>query len=237
MFTKTKMFLLTALLASVALMASLIVYSGINQSAPISGPYGAKEYKRNVQSALASCGGIFLTNPIDNKFWGTIPPKYQDFALDRIPTQFVQIPTYGFMVNKPTDPSLIKVYDKKDTIPEIPTINRLLYDGYNIIWYDPFLAPNNDVAELKKFAAELNKNKPTTAVMPFVLKDRAIPFAKSFAFSTWGASQSCQSFNIDTYKQFVQFSEENGVDHSGKPQEAPLSYEGLFYAPHPETAK
>lgn len=236
MFTSTKTFILTAI--SLAFTVLILAVCAIpNQSAPVDGPYGAAEYKRNVVSATASCGGIFLTKDIDEKFYGTIPAKYADTDLNIIPTQFVQIPTYGFMVNEPTDPKVVKFYDKSfDNVFPMPVIYRMMWDGYNIIWYDPILTPNNELKDLKTYADKLNKDAPTTVVLPFNLPDRKIPFTKNFAFSSWGASQSCGTFSEDAYTQFVSFSQENAPAHSGTPQVAPLSPDGLFYAPRPEAA-
>lgn len=235
MFTSTKVFIISAISLALVLLFTLV--SALpNHSDPVAGPYGATEYKRNVTSAAHSCGGIFLTEDPYYKFYGVIPEKFRDIDLNDVPTQYVQIPTYGFMVPEKTDPAKVKFYDKSfDNVFPMPVIYRMLWDGYDIIWYDPILTPDSELEPLRKYVDELNTPNPTTVALPFLLPDRNIPFNKKYAFSTWGASQSCMEMTIEIWEQFQNFTDATAPDHSGEPPVAPLSHEGLFYAPYLET--
>jgi hypothetical protein len=238
MFFKTKVFISSIMTVFIiALFTVISVAPDISE--PVPGQYGLVEYKRNSVSAVASCGGIFLTNPVNPLYYGVIPEKYENYNLDGIPSTPFQIPTYGFMVKEPTSPDLIRVYDRNepDAYLSFPVVNRMLWDGYKIIWYAPFFISDEELQFLKDYAAEYNKTEKKLAVIPFHMKNRTIPYNKNYAFSSWGATQSCERFNEDTFNQFIMFADENSDFHGGEPPVAPLSPEGLFFAPPPEQIK
>ena len=238
MFFKTKVFLTTIITIILTGLFTVIIVAP-DPSTPTPGQYGLMEHKRNSVSAVASCGGIFLQNPVNPFYYGVIPERYEETNLDIIPTTPFQIPTYGFMVKEPTSPDLIRMYDRNepDAYFSFPVVNRMLWDGYKIIWYAPFFISDEELQFLKNYEAEYNKTEKTLAVIPFHMRNRTIPYNKNYAFSSWGATQSCERFNEDTFNQFVKFADENSDIHGGEPHVAPLSPEGLFFAPPPEPVK
>lgn len=230
MFTKTKIYILGFLSITLTLLLTATL-SIPNRLEPKDGPYGSTEYPPKALAASEGCGGIFIFD-LDQKYWGSIPKKVkQGFEDDNVPKQPVNIPSIGFMSREAIDPLTAGAYDTTFQGYSDEKINRILWEGYNIIWYSMKM-PQKDVEELWDFVLVLNKDTPTTFMLPYNLDGRSIPFSRDVAFSSWGASQSCRTFNPLVYKKFYEFVKENQPEHGGIPPEAPLDkYNELYVLP------
>lgn len=231
MFTKTKLYIL----GFIAICLSLLMVATLNipdRNEPKDGPYGSTEYPPSALAASKGCGGIFVFDKLDNKYWGLIPDELkQAHEADNVPQQPVNIPSIGFISPTPIDKAEVGVYDYTFGGYDDPKINRILWEGYNIIWYS-LKMPKEDVLSLRDYVISLNKAEPTTFLLPYRLAGREIPFSRDVAFSSWGSSQSCKIFDTRVYQNFLSFTAKNAPNNGGEPPLAPLDkYNELYQQP------
>lgn len=233
MFTKTKLYISLFLVASITfLINATLAIPDRNQ--PKDGPYGSTEYAQSALAASKGCGGIFVFDKLEDKYWGQIPEELkQSHEADNVPLQPVNIPSIGFISPEPIDPAEVGVYDPTFKNYTDPKINRILWEGYNIIWYS-LKTPKEDVEALRSYVLSLNEAEPTTYLLPYNMEGREIPFSRDYAFSTWGASQSCQTFDKRVYQDFLTFAAKTAPNNGGEPPIAPLDEYGELYALEPE---
>lgn len=234
MFTKTKLYISLFVLSSIFILLNATL-SIPDRNEPKDGPYGSTEYAQTALAASKGCGGIFVYDKLDEKYWGEIPEDLkQSHEADNVPKQPVNIPTIGFISPEPIDPAEVGVYDPTFKGYSDPKINRILWEGYNIIWYS-LKTPPADVEALRSYVVSLNEAEPTTYLLPYNMAGREIPFSRDYAFSTWAASQSCGKFDKRVYQDFLSFAAITSPNNGGEPPVAPLDEYGELFVQTPET--
>jgi hypothetical protein len=195
MFTKTK--LLLAFLAAfiVVVVVSLTLNLPNNLTPKENTSFQATEYPATVAQSIRSCGSTFQFD-IDPEWYGTIPENYTG----RIPLQPMVIPAYGFMSDKPFNKDNLG-FHTKDNLLDSTEVNRALWEGVTIVWYEESATPTT-LKEISVFADERNAQGLPMMVLPHTLSDKKIPYDRSYAFSNWGVTQSCATFDIPIFDTF-----------------------------------
>lgn len=227
MFTKTKLYISGFLVLALGSLL-LATISIPDASQPKASEGQSWQYQPTAVAAANGCGGVFIFD-INKEWYGTIPESIvQGHPDDGIPSQEVNIPTYGFMSREAFAPEKVGVYDKTFTGFPRQDINRALWDGYNIIWYNKKVTAEQ-FDKMSKYVASLNTSKPTTFLLPYTIAERNIPYNRDIAFSSWGASESCLTFDTNAYNQFVDAAKTRAPKHEGVPPVAPLDSVGRLY--------
>lgn len=180
------------------------------------GPERAIMYPAPVKDVLHSCGDIFLFYPEKGKY-GVVPDSVLYSKDGKIPTVPTRIPSYGYMSPEPFDPPK-RVYTTKDKVlPSNIQIMRGMWEGYYFAWYHPDKATPSQVNYLKGLTEKHSK----LIVLPWVGMDTKMPFDRSFSFSTWNISQSCESIEEGTVESFLSLNDPKPRDRDNPPM-APL---------------
>lgn len=233
MFTKTKILLSFILITVLTLLVTATLALPDN-SEPRPSQYGAIEYPATVIAAVNQCGSVFYFEP-DPKWYGTIPISIQQNGPDDgIPAQPTNIPVYGYMTREPFNPEFVGTYDKTFEGFSRQDINRAMWDGYYFIWYS-MNTPNDKYEQLVEFVETQNSRTSTPKIIlsPFKITDREIPSGRDIAFSTWGVSQSCDTFDPKIFEAFEDFTIEHSTPR-GEPPVAPIAPYGGLYPITPE---
>lgn len=165
------------------------------------------------EGIIAGCGPIFSTYEKDQK--GMAQAGVVDFTKvaqnrngDPITPIVVKriIPAYGYMTDTPPSDT-VNFYSLNDTPPPLSATLRAMYDGRTIIWYTPQIT-SIDLNSLKEYA----DNTPNTMVIPWINDTIGLrgsknsinmPRNRSFAFSTWGVTQSCDDWKPGVAEHFT----------------------------------
>ena len=138
----------------------------------------------------------------------------------------MNLPAYGYMDSKPFDTGQIGVYLKNFEGFTTPIILRALWDGIDIIWYNPEITDAN-YSEMENIVSQRIQRGEQIMLLPFTIEDKQIPLNRNFAMSSWGVTQSCLIFDEGVYDSFVKF---NDTVYSERdkinPQVAPLDENG-----------
>lgn len=206
------------LIFSIFLMGTLVLLTFItsvswqtSDNRAMAGPYNARSYLPSTESILQGCGQI-------NVFTNTrfTPQRITPEAVTNIlivPQAPMGVPAFGHISTEPLDPEK-RFYAVTDDLSQIDILKVVasLYEGDNIIWYDADL---ND--EALPALRNIAKSDPNVFVLPWTTETRSlrslinIPMDRKYAYSTWGASQTCSSFSKTSFEEFISMARSHAI--------------------------
>lgn len=197
----------TILIGTLLLIVGFIVQPLFSTDTRLNGANGGTAHKTSVQGLIAECGDLFTFRPIAKQDYGVLPENYEGV----VPAHSMVIPAYGFMPNLDTD------YEDlgENGLTELG-INRLLWDGYTIIWLGKNV-PNTGVEHIK---ATIENAPVQIREKTLLLKweyRKNIPMDRNIAFSSWGVTQSCGIYDYGVYSEYLQFVKQQPLQPSGEP--------------------
>jgi hypothetical protein len=186
-----------------------------SQSAPARIDAYSVSYPGGLDEIANACGDIYRFTPT-RAWYGIIPDSiYNAFQKTNIKLaaglqhHYMSVPVYGYMDRTLLPKSAVKFYSQTDD-PKYAsyTILRMMYDyKTTVIWYNT-RATDDEVTAIKKYVAQ----HPNTLALPWHNYNGApIPLKRHFAFSSWGISQTCTSFDVNVLNKFTAFTSKHVV--------------------------
>lgn len=222
--TKTKL-VLGGVIAAVLASLTVATLNLPSQMTPSQGQYGAVVYPGNLNTTVNGCGDVFRFST-NESLYGVIPQEAYATAQTKtiIPTHPMIVPVYGYMSDRGLKKNEVKFYERKG-YPDFPRqqILRTMWDdNTTVIWYDEN-ATAADVFRIKKYTTE----HTNVLAVPWTGVD-ALPMNRHIAFSTWGISQSCNTFDNSVLNDFQNFKKVHPVKHTVTPPVKKLNKFGLL---------
>lgn len=206
----TKLVLAGLLLTGV----TLLTFSAFNQPNRVErqpSAYGSVIIPPASDGILTQCGDVFLWE--DPMNYGLIPENYEG---EEIPRHPMAVPVYGYMAASFDETKYNDVGFLEENPYSYPEIVRALWDGYQIIWYgDTYGEEAYDF--VKDAAKTTDAENGTKTLVLFWGYGESLPADRVLGFSSWGASQTCQSFALETYEKFVDYANEVKPEQQNPP--------------------
>lgn len=185
------------------MVASLLV--GPNPELPKAGQWGSTMYPADVTSLIAECGDTFEFNP-DEKYYGAIPDGYfsdpnSGVEVARtVPNHPMRIPAFGYFIEDENLTPEKKFFTESDreTLPPRHIFLKYMWDGWKIVWY----APDIDEDTLAAIQEYVGARDDTIAIPWF--DEAAMPLDRSFSFSAWNLTRSCDKWDSDVATAFIE---------------------------------
>lgn len=220
-------------LTAVSLLGIFVAAASGNVVASSPGPYGSRAYIPSTSAVIAGCGKIFRFFPPAEQH-GLF--NYEDVARKegsdyiRIPVPPMRVPAYGFMVHDNVLDHSDYYIAPNDEPPALESILFSMYHGIRILWYMPD-ANQSTIRHVQRLARE---HEDVIAIpwrveslgLPKTLKAHTMPEERSFAFSSWGVTQSCEHLSDEAFAEFLEFAEEKGPTRAEEPPRAVLTEDG-----------
>lgn len=207
-------------LSFMLIIASMVVFLivGPDPQAVQDGDFGSRTYPADTESLIAGCGDTFTFSPEQNNY-GALP---DDFFVDpngplprkrTVPNHPMIVPAYGYFINDPSVKFSKKFYTLKDLpvietpVDRLPGLQRveylkMMWNGYKIIWYMDEIDQQTKDA-IKTYVSE----RDDVVAMPWT-SDVALPMGRSFGFSAWNVTRSCNFWDSDVASKFVSFADD-----------------------------
>lgn len=195
-------------------------YTGANQSTI---------YPANLRSIATSCGDIFQFAP-DEKDYGIIPQSVLDQETPVIPDHPMTIPVYGYMSPDLITRDQVRFYGPGESnIPTKQQLLRAMYDyGTIVIWYDSLKIPAPTLNEIHDYVG----THFNVVAIPWTGK--ILPYGRLLAYSTWGNSQSCNTWAPAVLDEFMEFSATHTLSRPMPAPEAKLNKSGGLFLIDPD---
>lgn len=177
---------------------------GPNPELPQKGQWGSTMYPADVTSLIAECGDTFVFEP-EEKHYGAIPDGYfsdpnSGVEIARtVPNHPMRIPAFGYFIDDENLTPEKKFFTEadKESLPPRHIYLKYMWDGWKIVWY----APNID-DDTKQSIKEYVDSRDDTIAIPW-LDDVSMPLNRSFSFSGWDISRSCDKWDSDVATAFI----------------------------------
>lgn len=192
---------------------------------------GVESYYGSPQSYSAGCGTIFRAKNAVAESKQIPESYYLDIPNDGyVPSSPLIVPTYGYLTERGMHPSQFKFYSEESVNKDLPEqlILRTMWDsGIPVIWYDPKKISPEDYATLEGLG---KNNEGRLLILPWLHYDSAnLPRDRAIAYSVFGMSQTCKTFNRDALNQFLDFADKHPFENKPvKPEIAKLSLPELL---------
>ena len=180
------------------------------------GPERAIMYPAPVKDVLHSCGDIFLFYPEKGKY-GVVPDSVLYSKDGKYPQYRQEYLRMGICHQSRLTRPKGSTPQKTKFSPQTYRSMRGMWEGYYFAWYHPDKATPSQVNYLKGLTEKHSK----LIVLPWVGMDTKMPFDRSFSFSTWNISQSCESIEEGTVESFLSLNDPKPRDRDNPPM-APL---------------
>lgn len=201
--------LVSALVAACGVLLTTAI-TAPPRSTPQAGEANSIVLPASSKGVLSECGDYFTFNPVKTDF-GIVPENYdKDYTF---PPMIV--PAYGFMATsgiKTSEAVQLKQGDNPYTLPEV---NRALWDGHSFIWVDKKITPET-FTYIHDYANKWNKIHEKKVIVLSWNGAKALPLGRSFAFSSWGITQSCMGFSEPAFEEFLEKAKEHNVGRDTK---------------------
>lgn len=196
LYGRTKFIILSLLVTGTLLLLFSAILTPA-RSTLVPGDYESKIQPASSKAILSQCGDIWLFQP-KPEWYGTIPEGYTG----TIPTHPMIVPAYGFMSDKPFDYSKYETSKYGEAPYKYPEIIRALWEGDRIIWVGSTY-PEEGYDFIRKYADQWNSYHEKKILVLSWTEKAALPLGRSLGFSSWDATQTCQSFEQGTFEDFM----------------------------------
>lgn len=179
------------------------------------GPFGSVSHLPSVSATLLGCGNVYSFDPEPGSYgvfdMSDLKPAVEGGSV-RIPTAPVIVPAYGYMTAEPLPDRDAVVYRVGDEdLPNLSAILRSMYSGTIILWYLPSMEESS-ITQLENWANTRSDVvvmpwTPYTLGLPESMTGYQMPAGRTYAFSAWSVTQSCQGFSASVADDFVTFVE------------------------------
>lgn len=211
------------------------VFTGSNSYA-MNGPYGSTVNMPNTPAIMSGCGSIYQFAPTVE--FGTfsnddVTPTGKNKDRVRVPTAPMLVPAYGYMSEDgiPTHRNFYATDD--EDLPTLPETLRSMRDGRVVLWYQPDTVRAGGLENIQAWM----EDNPNVVAIPWLpstlgimenLQGHSMPMGRSYAFSTWNVTHSCDVFNVEAADGYMDFVENlNGKNRpAGEPAPAVLDEKG-----------
>jgi len=176
------------------------------------GPFGSTSHLPSVASTLLGCGSVYQFDPKSEAYgvfdMRDLKPKVAGGKI-RVPTAPPLVPAYGYMTDTPlSGDKVVYRLDDKD-LPPMTSILRSMYSGTIVLWYLPTVGESG----IKKLEEWANTHSnivvmpwvPQTLGIPETMTGYQMPAGRTYAFSAWRVTQSCQGFGTTAANDFVDY--------------------------------
>jgi len=226
--TKSKVLLL----GTVGLVLGGLVVATYNvpsQNAVTKGQFGSTMYSSSLTATANSCGETFRFKT-NESLYGEIPQEFyakpNDDNTFNIPKHPMIVPVYGYMSSRPLSAEQVRFYADDEDYQEVPiqVVLRTMWDyDTKVIWYGD-KATSGDIYNIEQYV----KTHSNVLALPWK-SETPIPLQRNIAFSSWGISQSCGTWDETVFNEFTKFAEDNPVKHEDTPPVSKLSKYGKLY--------
>lgn len=160
---------------------------------------GVTSTRQSTDSLIGGCGPVF-TKQAEPGTAGVVPTVKKDGKTPNNPVYGTIVPMTGPFWSPPAAPD-VHMYTKAD--PATPPPPRLLHNmwaGALVVYYTPAANPE----DVKRLAVVADTRPDLNVIVaPWdVTKRGPFPSNRKIAFSTWGASQTCQRLVVVALNQF-----------------------------------
>lgn len=219
-------FIATALVTVLA-MISLVIF-GINPNRPTEIENGGKAYPASLLAMANGCGDIFVMPPKEGQY-GVIPSEYWELnsnPIQNIPVHIMTVPVYGYMAEKSMPDEDIRFYGPEEVDEPLnrQLLLRTMYDkDIIVLWYSKELNAV-DINLIRQYVA--NSDQKILAY-PWLYENNLVA-GRNVAFAKWGISQTCSLYSDEVFEEFVIFANDNTVNKTFPPPEAPMTNNGTL---------